>query len=76
MKDTGTLTAAAMGVATNHLTLDELVRLNLVAQADWDPQGLGFYDKVKHLFTKDDETKMHHDAKEALARVVLYRLDE
>ncbi len=53
----------------------ELAVLNNVAQTDFNPKGRLFdYERVKHLFTEDNGTRMHDDIKDALAAVVLRRL--
>lgn len=77
MTDTFALTAASVAIATKQLSLDELVKLNMCVQVNWgDPRDLPFYDKVRGLFTENSGSEMHNDVKEALARVVLYRLDQ
>jgi hypothetical protein len=69
--------ASAVHVACSHLTDDELAALNLVAQLDIDPHNRVFdYNRVAHLFTERNGTKMHEETKNALAQVVNMRLGE
>ncbi len=77
MIDTFALTATGVELATQCLTLDELVRLNLHAQNRWgNSKDLPFYGKVSGLFTENDGAEMHTDVLEALACVVLDRMGE
>ena len=55
----------------------ELAVLNNIARCDFNPKGRIFdYERVKGLFTEDNGLKMHDETKEALARVVIFRLVE
>lgn len=64
-----------VAVVCKDLSDIELAVLNNVAQCDFNPKGRLFdYDRVKHLFTEDNGTKMHSETKDALAAVVLRRL--
>ena len=66
---------AVVALITKDLSDLELAVLNNVAQADFDPKGRLFdYERVKHLFTEADGTRIHPDTKEALAMVVNRRL--
>lgn len=64
----------AVAMACERLTDLELAAINNMAQVDWDPQRVSGYEKVKHLFTEANGTRMHGDVKDALASVVLERL--
>jgi hypothetical protein len=66
--------AKTVYVCTRNLTDDELLVLSTVAITDADPHGRLFdYEKVAHLFTQDNGTRMHEETKVALFRVVSTR---
>jgi hypothetical protein len=65
---------AAVALATQHLSDDDLAGLNLVAQLEIDPRGRPWYPIVAHLFTEQGGTRMHHETRDALAAVALRRL--
>jgi hypothetical protein len=68
---------SAVYLVCSHLTDDELAALNLVAQLNMDPHNRVFdYNRVAHLFTERNGTRMHEETKNALARVVNMRLGE
>lgn len=66
--------ALIMHEATKKLSNIELAALNNVAQIGANPSGINCYQKVKHLFTEDNGTKMHSEQLEELAQIVLNRL--
>jgi hypothetical protein len=65
--------AAAVAMAVQGLTDEELVVLNMHAQVDW-PTPDHIYKKVSRLFENDVNGKMHPVTKEALAQAVELRL--
>jgi hypothetical protein len=65
---------AAVALATQHLSDDDLASLNRVAQLESDPRGRPWYQHVAHLFTEADGTRMNNETKDALAAVALRRL--
>ena len=67
--------AAMMMMACDELTDQELAALNIAVQLDQNPQGRIYdYDKVSHLFTEADGTRMHDAGKQILAAIVTKRL--
>jgi hypothetical protein len=74
MPDFDAILAISMDIAIQDLTDGELAGLNLTAQFGLDPRGLPHYEKIRHLFTEENGTRMHDQAKETLYRAVLQRL--
>lgn len=66
--------AAAVSIACEALTNDELAGMNLAVQLGINPTTRAGYDKIAHLFTEDNGTRMHDETAAALARVALRRL--
>lgn len=62
--------ASVIALATKDLSNIELAALNNVAQIGANPSGINCYEKVKHLFTEANGTKMHSEALDALAKIV------
>lgn len=67
---------AVISFACERLEDYELAALNLVVHSGFDPRPVMGYEKVKHLFSENDRTKMHEETKQAFIRVVNIRLSQ
>lgn len=65
---------ASVALATQSLTDDELLALNLCAALGSDPRHRLFdYETVRALFDQDNGMKMHSETQKALSAVVTAR---
>ncbi len=71
MKRINYRTIIAVDLACIGLSDPLIIALNKIVQADENPCDKEFYnDRVKHLFTEANGTKMHPETKRALAQKV------
>ncbi len=75
MLDMRNLYCTLVSMSCEQLTDLELAAINDAAQAGFDPRPVRGYEKIKHLFTESEGLKMHSDGLDALAGVVLQRLE-
>src|SRR6516165_1053680 len=61
-------------MAAKKLTDEELNALCMVVMSGTDPRHVIGYEKVKYLFTEQDGTKMHHDARISFESYAAVRL--
>lgn len=65
---------AAVRVATNQLTDEELNALTMVLLLDADPRPVSGYSKVQSLFTQENGAKMHELTRDAFMAIARERL--
>lgn len=63
-------------LTTDKLSDLELASLNIIVQTDQNPHNRLFdYETVKDLFTEDNDIRVHEEIKDALAFIVIQRLN-
>ncbi len=66
--------AAVVSLVARNLTDDEMIALNLAMQLDSNPTHVMGYEKAKPLFTENNGTKAHDEAKRIFYALLMKRI--